>query len=90
MSTARSEKNQKILKDFLALPAQDAPECPGFHGKIQAWALDSEQGSLPDLSGRSFANWIVHVWDDWADDPETTALGVLQGAVADWCGGRTF
>ena len=90
MSAARSEKNQRILKDFLALPAQDAPEYPGFHARLQAWALDSEQGALPDPSGRSFANWIDHLWNNWAEDPEITVLEVLQGAVSEWCGGRTF
>jgi hypothetical protein len=80
------------LKTFLAEPAReyatDRPREP--YGKILDWALDPDHGGLPRASAQPFANWLNNVWDDWAEDPQTTTREVLEGAITDWCGGRTM
>lgn len=57
---------------------------------IIEWARDGDLGSLPDASARAFGHWLAGCWGDWTEDPETTVKNVLEGAVSDWCGGRTF
>jgi hypothetical protein len=88
--TVLSAKSQERLNAFLKLPGREGGDAPGFHAKIQAWALDPEHGGLPDLSGRSFANWLDNEWEQWTEEPERTVEDVLKGAVTQWCGGRTF
>jgi hypothetical protein len=89
-----SEKNRQRLEEFLAAPAEDydpdGPRGTDPHSKILTWALDPEYGGLPALSGRSFANWLSNCWADWTEEPGATVKDVLEGAVSDWCGGRSF
>lgn len=82
------------LKVFLEMPCgqalEDIPVSVNMKSLIREWALDPEYGGLPDPSGRSFANWIDGCWDDWTEEPEVTVKDVLEGAVSEWCGGRSF
>lgn len=57
---------------------------------IQDWASEPGGGSLPDESARAFATWLNEVWDDYTEDATSTVKDVLEGAVTQWCGGRTF
>lgn len=80
------------LKAFLEQDAQDYnPEGPGFglYSKIQGWAEDPEYGGLSPASAQHFAQWLSDAWADWAEEP-VRIKDVLEGAVTDWCGGRTF
>lgn len=89
-----SELGMARMKDFLAEPARDwdpdGSKGQSPYSKVLAWALDPDLGGLPRYSARPFAEWISNVWADWTEDPEVTVAGVLDGAVSDWCGGRTF
>jgi hypothetical protein len=62
------------------------------YGGILEWALSMKtgHGNLPGVSGRAFANWLNNQWDNWAEDPEVSVQKVLEGAVTEWCGGRSF
>lgn len=89
-----SGKNLERLREFLAAPAvdydPDRGTNPDPYNKIFAWARDPEHGGLPERSARAFADWLSNVWADWTDDEGVTVKAVLEGAVTDWCGGRTF
>lgn len=84
------------LKAFLAMPCGDVlealPEYRELESLIAEWATGKgpDEGQLPDTSGRDFASWLDHVWEDWSEEPEVPVQKVLEGAVIDWCGGRTF
>lgn len=90
MSNVLSGKAMENMKVFLGKTAAQAGEDPRLRRFILDWALDPELGSLPGMSGRAFTNWLDICWEDWAADPEATVKSVLEGAVSDWCGGRTF
>lgn len=94
MTRVLSGQNLAKLKAFLAQPAidydADRGTNPDPYAKILAWAQDPEHGGLPERSARGFADWLSNVWADWCEDENATVEQVLQGAVADWCGGRTF
>lgn len=95
MTRVLSGQNLAKLKAFLAQPAADYDmdqnlHAPDPHAKILAWAEDPEHGGLPERSARGFADWLSNGWADWCEEDGTTVEAVLQGAVADWCGGRTF
>lgn len=57
---------------------------------IIIWAKDDEGGQLPAPSAQAFGRWLADAWSKFADDEEATVGDVLQGAVSDWVGGRTF
>jgi hypothetical protein len=57
---------------------------------ILSWALDPNGGGLPAASAMAFTAWLDENWNDFSEDTEVTVEQVLQGAVADWCGGRTL
>lgn len=59
---------------------------------IAEWArgTGASEGQLPDVSGRDFASWLDHVWSEWTEDPEVPVQKILEGAVSEWCGGRSF
>lgn len=84
------------LKEFLALPCGEVLETVLFSVNlaelIQEWAVSMlpDQGQLPGASGRAFAIWLNEQWNDWTEEPETPVQKILEGAVIDWCGGRTF
>jgi hypothetical protein len=60
------------------------------YSKILGWARDPEYGGLPEYAAYHFAQWLSNVWADWTEEPDRTVKDVLEGAVTDWCGGRTF
>lgn len=84
------------LKEFLALPCGEVLGNPSFsvylEPLIREWAIGMKptEGQLPGVSAAAFASWLDHMWEDWTGEPERTVKDVLEGAVADWCGGRTF
>lgn len=86
------------LADFLALPAtQYSVENPDGWDPYQwalEWALDADGGALPRYSAQPFANWIHNAWDNFLGEDEenngVTTRKILEGAVSDWCGGRSF
>jgi hypothetical protein len=57
---------------------------------IRDWAEAEDGGTLPEPSARAFALWLNEEWNDWTEDGETTVKDAFEGAVAQWCGGRTF
>lgn len=57
---------------------------------LMDWAQDDEGGQLPRESAFPFADWLNSSWNDWTEDEEATVKDVLEGAVTQWCGGRTF
>jgi hypothetical protein len=71
----------------LKLPAANAPL---DWGGIYDWATSENGGQLPGESARAFASWLDENWNEWTDDEESTVGSVLDGAVTEWCGGRTF
>lgn len=92
--TVLSEQGVQRLKEFLAAPAvdydPDGPKGQSPYSKALAWARDPEYGGLPLESARPFANWVDNCWADWTEDPGRTVKDILEGAVTQWCGGRTF
>lgn len=58
---------------------------------IAQWAVAPDGGSLPRESADAFAVWLESAWDDFYEEgDEATVQQVLEGAVSDWCGGRTL
>lgn len=90
MSYTLPPKALARLKAFLELPCGEVTEDPRLLRFIRDWALDPEHGGLPNVSGQAFAQWLDHVWENWTEDPEIPVKDVLEGAVEDWCGGRSF
>lgn len=84
------------LKAFLAMPCgevlEDLSVSLNMESLIAEWARGkgATEGQLPDVSGRDFASWLDHVWADWIEEPEVPVQQILEGAVEDWCGGRSF
>lgn len=91
--TVLSEKSLARLKEFLDEPASDwdpdGPRGADPHSKVLAWAQDPEFGGLPPEAARPFADWLSNEWANWTEEP-ITVKDVLEGAVTQWCGGRTF
>lgn len=85
-----------LLKDFLAMECGDVLKMALFatylEDLIAEWAtgMRDGRGQLPDVSGRDFASWLDHVWEDWTEEPEKSVQKILEGAVTHWCGGRSF
>lgn len=78
-------KNKKALAQT-AVDAADGIEPLD----IILWAQWEDGGGLPDVSARAFGYWLNENWNEWTEDPEATVKSVLEGAVSDWCGGRTI
>jgi hypothetical protein len=90
-----SEKAKAGLEKFLAEDARvyddaynDLASDP--YSKILTWARDPEYGSLPEQAACPFANWLSNEWANWTEEPGRTVKEILEGAVSDFCGGRTF
>lgn len=84
------------LKDFLHVPCGEVLEtvwlAVNLEYLIREWAISMhpDHGQLPGASGRAFAEWLNDGWNGWTEEPEFTVQKILEGAVAEWCGGRTF
>lgn len=84
------------LEQFLATdPCEWNPE--GTRGVttdpaplIHEWAKSPEHGALPPASARAFSRWLSDAWADWAEEEQATVPEILEGAVSEWCGGRSF
>lgn len=91
-----SHKTRPVLKDFLALPCGKVLSNPSFsvylESLIHEWAISMRpnHGQLPGTSGRAFAQWLDEGWNDWTEEAEATVQKILEGAVSEWCGGRSF
>lgn len=93
MSYTLSPKALARLKAFMEMSCGDVLDGTkpfNLHHHILDWALDPEHGGLPNASGQAFAQWLDHVWENWTEDPEVPVKDVLEGAVIEWCGGRSF
>jgi hypothetical protein len=54
---------------------------------IRRWAVWDDGGALPPYSAQHFADWLdrnLSEYEEW------TVRRVLDGAVTEWCGGRTL
>jgi hypothetical protein len=84
------------LKTFLRLQCGEVLADGGLsihlEDLIAEWATGNgpTEGQLPDVSGRDFASWLDHVWETWTEEPEVPVQEILEGAVSEWCGGRSF
>lgn len=84
------------LKEFLAMECGEILDNDRLsiylESLIAEWARGTgpTEGQLPDVSGRDFASWLDHVWSDWTEEPEASVQKILEGAVSEWCGGRSF
>lgn len=84
------------LKDFLSVECGEVLETAwlavNLEYLIREWARGTgpTEGQLPADSGRAFAEWLNNVWDNWTDEPEVSVQKILEGAVSEWCGGRSF
>lgn len=80
------------LKAFLAMPCGQVVHDLSLESLIAEWARGTgpTEGQLPDVSGRDFASWLDHMWEDWTEEPEVPVQKILEGAVSEWCGGRSF
>lgn len=63
---------------------------PNVYELAYDWATAGGHGDLPARSAAGFARWLDEAWSDWTDDEEATVESIFQGAVTDWCGGRTL
>lgn len=90
---ARSTR-RSALKDFLAMECGAVTEqydtC--LTDLIREWAIGMgpTQGQLPGASGRAFAEWLNYGWEGWTEEEDVPVQKILEGAVTEWCGGRTF
>lgn len=59
---------------------------------IRVWAISTQpgHGQLPAVSGRAFAEWLNNEWLNWTGEEEVPVQKILEGAVSEWCGGRSF
>lgn len=57
---------------------------------IAQWAEAPGGGGLPVESAQPFGRWLETVWGDFADDDRASVKDVLDGALTQWCGGRTL
>lgn len=92
--TVLSGQSLEKLRKFLDEEAQQYSDAHNDlasdpYSKIFAWAQDPEHGGLPERSARGFADWLSNGWDDWCEEP-IKVKDLLEGAVTQWCGGRTF
>lgn len=84
------------LKDFLHAPCGEVLEtvwlAVNLEYLIREWAISMqpEHGQLPGASGRAFAEWLNDGWNGWTEEEEVTVQKILEGAVSEWCGGRSF
>ena len=84
------------LKAFLAMPCgevtDDIPTSRNLEELIHEWAISMqpEHGQLPGVSGRAFAEWLDDQWNGWTEEEDVPVQKILDGAVTEWCGGRTF
>lgn len=84
------------LKDFLSVECGEILDNDRLsiylESLIAEWARGTgpTEGQLPDVSGRAFASWLDHVWENWTEEPEVSVQKILEGAVSEWCGGRSF
>lgn len=84
------------LKDFLHVPCGEVLEtvwlAVNLEYLIREWAISMqpEHGQLPGASGRAFAEWLNDGWNGWTEEEEVTVQKILEGAVSEWCGGRSF
>lgn len=84
------------LKEFLVLPCGDVlgnpPVSVHLENLIREWAISmqSDHGQLPGTSGAAFAQWLDEGWGEWTEEGEVTVQKILEGAVSEWCGGRSF
>lgn len=83
------------MKHTMAVQMKQVLDSPAFATEvdwsmIRSWADSEDGGQLPYESAGAFATWLNENWDDWTDDESATVKNVLEGAVTDWCGGRTF
>lgn len=93
MTRVLSGNQLKALKEFLALPCGavlDSPHEPDLWRRIRDWAQDPEHGALPVQSAQPFTDWLNLMWEGWTEEPERTVGAVFEGAVTEWCGGRTL
>lgn len=54
---------------------------------IYDWAKDDAGLTAP--SAKAFSGWMCVVWYDFNEDCDLTNRQVLEGALAEWCGGRS-
>lgn len=86
------------LKAFLPMECgevdleSDNPIGNYLESLIREWAIGMQptEGQLPGASGRAFAEWLSDEWNDWTEEEEVPVQKILEGAVIEWCGGRTF
>lgn len=92
---ARSMR-RPALKDFLALECGAVLETALYDtylkDLIREWAIGMgpTQGQLPGASGRAFAEWLNHEWEGWTEEEDVKVQKILEDAVTEWCGGRSF
>lgn len=89
LSAQALEKLKKFLERDARHYGTDEPGSPDPHSLILAWAGDPEHGALPAPNASAFANWLSNGWADRTEE-SSTVDEVLNRAVTDWCGGRTF
>lgn len=96
MTEAARRMKRPKLKEFLVLPCGQVLEMVLFsvnlESLIREWAIGMEpdQGGLPGASGRAFAEWLNDGWNGWTEEEDVPVQKILEGAVAEWCGGRSF
>lgn len=84
------------LKDFLTVPCGTVMETVwlsvNLEYLIREWAISMQpdHGQLPGASGRAFAEWLNDEWNGWTEEEEVPVQKILEGAVSEWCGGRSF
>lgn len=83
-------------KEFLTMPCGEVLEdfrvSLDIGERVYEWAVGTAEteGQLPRASAAAFAQWMDDDWANWTDEPEVLVQKILEGAVSDWCGGRTF
>ena len=84
------------LRVFLRMQHGEVLADPGvslyLEGLIREWAGSAKpgEGNLPGVSAGAFAAWLDAWWGAFTEESETPVEDVLKGAVAEWCGGRSF
>jgi hypothetical protein len=96
MSETARRMRKPTLKEFLALECGEVLERVLFatylEDLILEWAIGMgpSEGQLPGASGRAFAAWLNAGWADWTEEEDVPVHKILEGAVTEWCGGRSF
>lgn len=80
----------KLNPDALAECGYDLDDRPQVQPVTEMMICEyvTEAEELPPYSAKPFAAWLTEVWNAFNEDGDMTNGQVVEGALADWRGGK--